>query len=399
MESNKTGRGEPLWRDGRVVALLMAASLTTMANATISPALPGLARLFADDPNVALLVRLLVSAPSLSVAVCAPLVGLAVDRLGRRRLLLSGVLLFAFAGAAGLVLPDLPSIFVSRIILGVAVALIMTTQTALVGDYFAGADRSALTGLQTSARNFGGLVFISIAGCLAAVSPRWPFAVYGLAAAFLPVIWRAISEPQRIIAAPSTAQKVDASDSPNWALLLALVALLQASTNMIFFVLPTQIAFFLEAEGHGGAVAAGLVLACLMLSGGSLALLYPQLRMRVSSACIFGLGYAAMALGFMALGLSSKTAVCFVAASAIGAGYALVTPGFIALTLDLAPARFRGLSGGALTSSIFIGQFVSPLIATPLVAEFGYRAVFCSAGLLLVAMSALVVPLRRTALS
>jgi len=44
----------PVWQDPRAIALLMAASLTTMANATISPALPGLERLFADDPNLRL---------------------------------------------------------------------------------------------------------------------------------------------------------------------------------------------------------------------------------------------------------------------------------------------------------------------------------------------------------
>ena len=81
-----------------------------------------------------------------------------------------------------LVLPDLPTIFLSRLVLGIAVALIMTAQTALVGDYFSGEDRNALTGLQISARNFGGLVFISLAGWAATLSPRLPFAIYGLAA-------------------------------------------------------------------------------------------------------------------------------------------------------------------------------------------------------------------------
>src|SRR3954469_4960505 len=101
----------PVCQDPRAVALLMAASLTTMANATISPALPGLERLFADDPNAAMMVRLLVPAPSLSVALCAPFAGLAADRYGRRRLLLAGVILFVIAGSAGLGLPDLPTIF------------------------------------------------------------------------------------------------------------------------------------------------------------------------------------------------------------------------------------------------------------------------------------------------
>jgi MFS family permease len=110
-------RPTPIWQDPRAVALLMAASLTTMANATISPALPGLERMFADDPNAAILTRLLVAAPSLSVAICAPLVGLVADRQGRRPLLLAGIILFVIAGCAGLFLPDLPSIFASRLVL------------------------------------------------------------------------------------------------------------------------------------------------------------------------------------------------------------------------------------------------------------------------------------------
>lgn len=181
MESTSRTTEMAIWRDSRAVALLMAATLTVMANATISPALPGLQQLFADDPHSALLTRLLVTAPSLSIALLAPLVGLAVDRIGRRVLLLAGIILFVVAGSAGLYLPNLPAIFLSRIALGIAVAFIMTAQTVLVGDYFAGEARSALTGLQISARNFGGLVFILLAGLAAAVSPRWAFGVYGLA--------------------------------------------------------------------------------------------------------------------------------------------------------------------------------------------------------------------------
>ena len=75
---------QAIWRDRRAQALLLAATLTIMANATISPALPGLAREFADHPQVALLTRLLVPAPSLAVVLVAPLVGVLSDRIGRR---------------------------------------------------------------------------------------------------------------------------------------------------------------------------------------------------------------------------------------------------------------------------------------------------------------------------
>ncbi|CAN7294658.1 MFS transporter [Aminobacter sp. LjRoot7] len=377
----------PVWLDGRAVALLLAASLTTMANATISPALPGLERLFAADPNAAMLTRLLVPAPSLSVALFAPFAGLAADRFGRRLLLIWGVILFAVAGCAGFVLPDLPSIFLSRLVLGVAVALIMTAQTALVGDYFTGDRRSAMTGLQISARNFGGLVFISLAGWAAAMSPRWPFAIYGLAIVFLPLMWMIIVDPPRRPQASGAKAAEDAAGHPSWVLLLALLVLLQAVTNMIFFVMPTQMSFFLEAKGYDAAMMTGAILGTVMLAGGSFALIYPKVQRATGYAGIFLLGYAAMALGFLLLLLAETTPTLFAAAASIGAGYALVSPSFVALTLNLAPLRRRGVSGGVLTASIFIGQFISPLLVTPMIARHGYGALFGGTALLLAAMA------------
>lgn len=387
MEAVLVSRQIPVWQDRRAIALLMAASLTTMANATIAPALPGLERLFAGDPNAALLTRLLVPAPSLSVALFAPLAGIAADRIGRRGLLLFGVVLFIVSGCAGLILPDLPTIFASRLVLGIAVALIMTAQTALVGDYFSGDDRNALTGLQISARNLGGLVFILTAGWVATISPRLPFAIYGLAAAFLPLMWLVIVDPPRLSPVGGAKLAGASDDLRPWRLPLALLVLLQGATNMIFFVMLTQLSFFLDAQGYDSAIMTGSALGVLMLSGGGFALLYPRIQRAVGYAGIFALGYGAMALGFLILLLAATTLAIFAAVAAIGAGYALVSPSFVALALNLAPAQKRGLAGGILTASIFIGQFCSPLASTPAIAGYGYPALFGGTALVLVIMT------------
>jgi MFS family permease len=384
-------RQTQIWRDPRAIALLMAASLTTMANATISPALPGLERLFADDPNAAMLVRLLVPAPSISVALFAPFAGLIADRYGRRRMLLAGVVLFVIAGCAGLLLPDLPTIFASRLVLGIAVALIMTAQTALIGDYFTGDDRSALSGLQISARNFGGLAFISLAGWFAAISPRLPFVIYGVAAVFLPLMWKVITDERRTTPAPHASPEDGSSDSSSWGLVFALLVLLQAVTNMIFFVMPTQLSFYFEAAGYSSPVMTGSALGILMLSGGSLALLYGRVQRAIGYVGVFALGYGAMALGFVVLALAATPLAWLVGASAVGAGYALVSPSFVTLALGLAPPRRRGAAGGVLTASVFIGQFCSPLVSTPLVAAYGYEGLFYITSSLAAAMAAAAV--------
>ena len=380
------GTGEKkVWRDGRVIALLMAASLTTMANATISPALPGLQRLFADDLDAALLTRLLVPAPSLSVALLAPFAGLLADRYGRRPLLLFGVVLFTLAGCAGLVLPSLPAILASRLVLGIAVALIMTAQTALIGDYFTGERRSVLTGWQISARNFGGFLFISLAGWVAQWSPRWPFAIYGLALIFLPVLWAVIVEPIRA-PADQTGAPPDGRDGTAWRWPFTGLVLLQALTNMLFFLVPTQLPFLFDARGFDSAAMTGSALGVLTLVGGCLALAYARLQKRVGYAGIFASGYAAMAAGFLLPSLTAATTLSLVGAGLIGAGYAVVSPTFVAIALRLAPLKRRGLAGGILTASVFLGQFASPLLSTPILAAVGYERLLQGATVLLVAM-------------
>lgn len=376
-----------LWRDQRAIALLLAASLTTMANATISPALAGLQALFADHAHSKLLIPLLVSAPSLTVVLFAPFAGVLTDRLGRRWMLLAGVLLFVISGTAGSFLTNLDMIFGSRLVLGVAVAMIMTSQTALVGDYFTGDRRTAFTGLQVSARNFGGFLFISLAGWLAVFSPKLPFAIYGLAALFLPFIWFAIHEPTILRNNAGRSNSTENGGAANWVLLIALLTLLQMATNMLFFIMPTQLPFFLDMLGYDSAVMTGVVLGALTLAGGFVALTYGRIKKALGFRASYAIAYGLMAVGFASVSQGEALGFLIAGAVAIGAGFALAMPGFVAIALQLAPQNHRGVVGGALTTAIFLGQFLSPLITTPSISALGYESTFYGAAFILAALA------------
>lgn len=390
-----TTTGTPLWRQPRAIALLMAASLTVMANAAISPALAGLEQEFADVPDAGFLVRLLVTAPSLGVLLTAPLAGWLTDRAGRRGVLLAGIWLFLLCGTAGYRLPDLHLMLASRFGLGIAVALIMTAQTALIGDYYTGTRRQALTGLQISARNFGGLVFIGLAGLAATLSPRLPFLIYGLAVLCLYAVWRHAPEP-----APSHAGEVPAEGAghPSWLLLVIAVSALQMLTNGLFFMMPVQLPFFFAGQGLNSALMTGAGLGLLSLCGGIAALFYARLKAMLPHAAIFAAGYAALALGFAVLAQEGSAALSLAGAMAVGAGYATVSPGFVAIALALAPSGRRGTAGAILTGSVFCGQFLSPFFSTPAIARWGYGGTFgmAAAGAALMAAAALAAALRAS---
>jgi MFS family permease len=146
------------------LTLMMISTLTVMAGATISPSLPTMREHFATLPNADYLVRLALTLPALFIAIGAPLVGIIIDRLGRKPLLLLALGLYGIAGASGFVLNDLNWLLVGRAFLGVSVAGIMTIATTLIADYYTGATRAQFLGLQASFMGLGGVLFLILGG-------------------------------------------------------------------------------------------------------------------------------------------------------------------------------------------------------------------------------------------
>ena len=361
-------------RDPRAWPLLVAASLTIMSNATLTPALPGLARLFADTPHAELLTRLLITAPSLTAALSAPLVGWMADRHGRRPLLLAGVALFAIAGSAGLVLPNLPAILLSRGLVGVAVAMIITAQSALIGDYFDGPVRARFMGSQMGATHLGGFLFVLLAGIVAAQSPRLPFALYALPLLLLPWFGRVLKEARRgetMVGGPAPL-----AGAWDWRVVVAGVLLATGTGMAIVYLVPTELPFALSARGLGDPVVIGRILSLAMLIGGVLALQVGNLQRLVGPIATLGLGALSMAIGLRLVATSHSAVWLTLGAGLMISGFTIASPGLGALVLQVTPLRRRGLAMGLFTTALFVGQFVSPLLAHPVIAAQGHAATF-----------------------
>lgn len=377
----------PLWLQATAVALLLTATLKIMANATISPALPALAASFPGDPNAAYLTRFLVAAPSLSVVVVAPLAGIAADRIGRAPLLLAGVVLFAVSGSAGSYLPDLESILASRLLLGVAVALTMTAQVALVGDLFDGTRRNSFLGLQTAAINFSGFLYIGSAGWLAGLSPRLPFLIYALPLLLVPLLVPFLDSDRRR-RAPGEAGASAPPDhaGKTWIVPALLIAMLTMVTVMLFFLMPSQLPFYLEANGLDGASGTAFGLGALTLTAGGVAMTFKRISVSLGLAATLALGFALMAAGFSSLAASPAWAFILAGTSLVGAGYALVQPALFMLALQAAPEQRRGSVSGMVTTAMFLGQVVSPLTLTLVIEARGFATVFLGAALVLLVL-------------
>lgn len=376
-DATMLGRNPP----GRKATLLLVASLTIMAGTTVSPSLPAIEAVFSSEPDVALLSRMVLTLPSLFVALCAPLIGGLADRIGRRRLLIASVLLYGLSGVSGLFVDSLGALLAGRALLGIAIGGVMTLVTALVGDYFAGAKRERYLGLQQAFTGLGGVVFVFGGGLLAELHWRAPFAVYALALPLIPAILRYLPEPRRF----ATASPVAESPPPQRLRLAPVVALclLTFLINVAFYVIPSQLPFHMRALEIGSPTSAGLALGLHNLVMAFTALNYGRLRSRLGIPAIFAIGLAIMAVGFALVSQAAMMTPLLVAMAIGGGGLGIVVPNLMSAAIALASPATRGRVAGAVAASMFIGHFISPIVSQPWIAHFGYAPTFRDVAILL----------------
>jgi MFS family permease len=77
---------------------------------------------FASVNNADFVVRLVLTAPALFIAIGAPVVGVLIDKFGRKPLLTVALAIYGIAGSSGLWLDSLGFILVGRALLGMSVA-------------------------------------------------------------------------------------------------------------------------------------------------------------------------------------------------------------------------------------------------------------------------------------
>ncbi|NHT18986.1 MFS transporter, partial [Cellulomonas sp. IC4_254] len=159
----------------------------------------------------------------------------------------------------------------------------------------------------------------------------------------------------------------------------------------VFYLAPTQLPFLLGGLGLGPGVV-GLAIAGSTLSGLAGSLAFPAVRRRLPSAVITLLALALLGVGWLVIGRASGLAPVVTGLLVGGVGVGLTVPNLNLRLGDLAADARRGRVLAGLVTGIFLGQFLSPLAAGPLVAALGPGGAFTAAGLLTTAGAVLAAP-------
>jgi len=367
------------------ISLLMLATMGVMSGVSIVATLPLMSQHFHHINQIAFLSKLLLTIPSIMVAVFAPLIGVLIDRVGRLKPLYLGVVLFIIGGSSGFYLDNFYLILMGRALLGFSVASIMTSSMALIGDYFDQKSRERFMSLQGMFVGFGGIVFVISGGYLAHFGWAYPFLIYAVPILFLPLIFTALKEPERTHPQKNAADEIPTKLFP--------VYLTGFFSMLLFYMLPTQMPYLVVNELHGTPSSVGYFIAFAMLVNALVARKYAKLKTHFSFAQIFVIIYLFFGTGLLIISVVNAPHQIFFASLFMGVGFGLVLVNINVWLLSLVEAHKRGRAVGTLTSSFFLGQFFSPIVFQPVISQVGIQGLFFYTAILSF-MAAVVIFLR-----
>jgi MFS family permease len=337
------------------ITLVALGSLPAMAVAALVAALPTFFERFASAPHHELLVPMILTMPSLCVALCAAPIGMLADRWGRRPVLLLSLIAFTAFGTLPMLFDSLPAIVASRAIVGVGEAGILAVSNALMGDYFADDRRRYWLGLQVSIGPFVGSGYILLGGALATASWHGPFLVYTLGALVLLASYAWLYEPDR--GARQTESQSRHADFP-WPATL----LVGATTVLV------SIVYFVQAIQHGrifadlGVTTPSRISVIVTIASMGTVLggfWFKSSRPRPVTA-LLAIALACYGIAYVGVALAPNYVVGtgFDALGQFGSG--IILPTLIAWALSKYAFEHRGRGMGIWAACFFLGQFFSP---------------------------------------
>ena len=355
-----------------------------MSGTTVVAAMPKVSDYFQGVPNAELLVRLFLTTPFLFTAITAPLAGYVVDRLGRKLILLSSLILFAIAGTSGLYLNSLFTLIIGRALLGISIGGILTTCIALTADYYEREERQRMMGLQTSFMGFGAVVFLSLGGVLGDIHWRATFICYAIAVIILPACIFFITEPQRI-------KKQEIQGSKNEEVKLPYLIITSIYTLIFihisaFYLVPVLIPFFLQNLSYTSSTHIGLILAGMNLLSAFISLTYGKIKTHFTFLEIAFSSFLFLGLGFIIIFFSTGIKVTLFGLIITSLGLGWFWPNANLWVNTVTPFQFRGRAIGGLATCTYFGMFFSPIIAQPFTSRYGIAATFGIIGALSVGL-------------
>lgn len=345
-----------------IISIAMA---TVMAGAAISPALGLIAAHFKDaDP---MLIKLVLTVPSLMIIPFSFLSSYLTKKLAKRTIVLAGLAIYVVGGVGAQFSNAIEVLLAFRLLLGAGVGLVMPLSFTLISDHFQGKERTKMMGYNTAFSNLGGIITMLLAGYLAAFNWRVPFNVYwlGLVIFVLVLFYLPKNEPLK----PKVGE-----EKAKMPLSVYGMALAACGVMLAYYAIATNMALYLEQSQLGSSKTAGIVMSFTTIGGMITSLILIRLQV-LFKKYLMAAAILAMGLAFTVLAVSHSIPIILLSVCVVGFGQGIIFPLINVKVLGNIDPRLSDRVISIVSSMIYVGQFLSPVVLDSIGRVSGYDTI------------------------
>ncbi|AYD42632.1 MFS transporter [Yersinia rochesterensis] len=358
--------------------LLYSVSVLTIAGTTIvAPSLPEFNfhnTLLSVEPDF--LYRMTLTLPALATALAGLLLASLRVAPDKKKLMITGLLGYAVFGSSGFFTDDAIKLICSRFLLGISVAILMYSVTFFLSEVRTSKDIRK-TFYSQSAFMGGANILVSLfSGFLATLDWKYPFLIYLISLLLIPgvIIFLHSKSVKGPIKQPDTTNKMTGVLR---GATLPLVFCALAFLNMsLYFTIPSLLPYFIKNLNSDNIPSVGFCLSFVCAMWFFSSLYFRQSRIFTTDFMPVNCGFMSLGLGLFILGSSHSSLMIFIGLFFIGVGLGLNIPNFNIIVISLSDERTRPMLISILITSIYLGQFLAPTFAEPVISQFGLPQTF-----------------------
>lgn len=380
------------WRSRPLQAILASTLILPLGVPMLSPVLPAIRDHFLIGDATASLVMVVYYLPAVLLS---PLLGLSIDRVGRRRVMVTALGIWAVAGLGIAVGPAFRIVLFWRVVQGATAAAVLIVTVTLIGDRYEGVRRNAVIGINGAVLFIGAAIAPLVGGVLVGYGWNVPFGVFVVGFPVAVFVLSAIAEPDRSPPQTGVAYLRGAVGAIPTRPAMVLYGTAVLIDFLSFGAILTAIPFIL-AGGRTDPVVIGAVITGNLLVGAVAAANNGRFAARLRNPELIGVGFLVLGLGLAGTWIATGPLQFGVAAAVFGGGYGLIFPSIDAAISTIAPSTYRGGALSLRNSATFLGRGTGPLAFTLGATIVGYRPLLAvTAGAILAVGTATVAVARR----
>lgn len=358
MHSAETSDGS-LLRDRNLHIIFGISLLAVMGVSSIAPALPSIMR----DLGISKLdVAWLITAFTIPGMVLAPFIGVMADRLGRKRILVPSIFLFAIAGTSCAFTRDFQVLIILRVFQGIGTAALGAINLTLIGDLYSRRRRAEAMGLNASALSIGAASYPLIGGGLALLGWHYPFYLSLLAVPMGFIVLTALRNPE-----PSSGESFRSYLGGIWGFLrniktVAIFASGVLTFIIVFGVYLTYLTIYMDESFGASGLYIGILISIGSLTTAIVSSQMGRITRWVSEGTLIKASFALYGLSLVLIPPMNNLWLLIVPVIIFGIAQGMNLPSILTLVAGMATIEYRGAFMSINAAMLRVGMTVGPLV-------------------------------------